>query len=116
MSRIWFLLARASRSLGALFGFGIIGYQCLSRVLYGHWPPISIATALDKLQISHPVVQWVGAQQLIDAVLSWPASLAVLVGGAFAAWFFWSVGLEAKRQAEVRRALNDLRTAIAETD
>jgi hypothetical protein len=85
-------------------------------VLYGHWPPISIFTVLDHLQISHPVVQWAGTQQLIDAVLSSPASLAALVAGAFGSWFFGSLGLEAKRQAELRRALEDLRTAIAEAD
>jgi hypothetical protein len=115
MSRIWFLLAHTSARLGALFGFSIIVYQCVTWVLYGHWQPISISTALDQLQISHPVMQWAGAQQLIDDVLSWPASLAVLVAGAFAAWLFGSLGLETKRQAEVRRALNDLKAAIAET-
>jgi hypothetical protein len=116
MSRIWFLLSYASRCLGALYGFGIIGYQCITWLHSGNWPPISIATAFDWLEIGYPVAQWASIQQLIDGVLSWPASLAILVAGAFGAWFFRSVGLEMKRQAELRRALEDLRAAIAETD
>jgi hypothetical protein len=116
MARICFILAYASGLLGALYGLGIIGYQCLTWLQYGYWPPVPIYAAFDQLQIGYPVVQWVGVQRLIFHVLLWPAGPALLIAGSLGAYVFGSLGGEIQQQAQLRRELRGMRKIMGETD
>jgi hypothetical protein len=61
----------------------MIGSQALTWLRYGYWPSLPIGEALVQWGSDYPRTDWIGVQQFIDWMMSWPASFVVFLGLAF---------------------------------
>jgi hypothetical protein len=93
LQKLWY------KTLSLVFGFAAFGFGfAMVAVIYSQvtlwlktavWIPHTIGEQLIELEIGYPILQnWLGAQKIVDDVLSWPASLGYFLVGlglAFAA-------------------------------
>ncbi len=77
----------------AIFGIAMVtgawlllGYQTVRWIVAAHWTAIDLAAALRWLGLELAPLRWAGMRDLLDFLLGWPLSGALLVSGAFAIW------------------------------
>ena len=58
----------------------MIGSQVLTWLRHGYWPRLPISEALVQWGYDYPRTDWLGVQQFIDWMMSWPASFVVCLG------------------------------------
>ena len=103
MAGICFTLGVSCFASGLVMAIGILALQALHWLKFGFSPDIPISYAFDYFQIRYPVVEWVGAQKIINEVLRWPLSLGIFGVGVLVGWFFISLGKDAGREETMRK-------------
>ena len=62
-----------------------VGYQIITWLRTSVWPPYPISRMLIEMDVQPPVISWLGAQKIFDAILDWPAVLAMAAIGILSA-------------------------------
>jgi len=68
-------------SLVILGGGCTFGYQCFRLVHEGDWPSFEVKDLWIWANLPLPQIQWRGTQKVIEWLLDWPLSVALLFAG-----------------------------------
>ena len=77
----------------AIFGIALVtgawlllGYQVVRWIVGAHWTSINLAAALRWLGLTVAPLRWPAVREILDFLLGWPLTVALLFAGAFAIW------------------------------
>jgi hypothetical protein len=94
---------------GVIIPVAIVGWQLIHWLKYGFWPPLTLQTAFNYMELPPPVASWIGANHLIQGVLQWPLSLSLFIALTVVAMFFAKIAttIEKNESARKRASLKD---------